>query len=574
MTQAASDADSGASFREQFGALDRVYWIANLMEMVERLAYYGLRTVVPIYMVLSVAQGGPQFDHVQKGQIFAIWAGIQSFVPIFTGGYADRYGYKLTVAAAIGIKVVGYLVMGFAIPIAALFVGDAAVGVPGHPAVYTSFLVGAVFLAAGTAIFKPGLQGIIAVRLSGKNASIGWALFYALVNVGGFLGPLLASAMRLLAWKWVFVSCALIICVNYGLLLMFAEPDKGVVAEERRSFLRVLWDSLIGIFEPRLMAFLVVFSGFWMMFYQLFDLLPNFITDWVDSSRVVTSVVAPLMGVMGLAEPAAWQGQLPAEQMVNVNAGLIVIFAFAVGYLTGKVRSMTAMFVGIIISAAAIAGLGMSQSGWWIIAMIAVFSLGEMSASPTKMRYIANIAPPGRKGLYLGYVNATVGIGWTIGSLVSGKLYQEGGDKVVLARRYLVEHLGRDLTEITNLPKDDVMGALGSAIGATGRAGTDLLWTTYAPGWVWLWFAVVGLISMVGLIVFDQITRRAPRQEAAMLIVLTMVVSAATYGVGWWFAYGGSPVLQALRWAVTFGAPMALWLGLRKYAPKLVPAVG
>src|SRR5688572_7283830 len=101
MTQAASDADAPTSLGAQFGSLDRVYWIANWMEMFERLAYYGLRTVVPIYMVLSVQQGGPEFDHVQKGQIFAVWAAIQSFVPIFTGGYADRYGYKLTVAAAI-----------------------------------------------------------------------------------------------------------------------------------------------------------------------------------------------------------------------------------------------------------------------------------------------------------------------------------------------------------------------------------------------------------------------------------------------------------------------------------------
>jgi MFS family permease len=568
---ATSDADAGLSLGTQLRELDRVYWIANLMEMVERFAYYGLRTVLPIYMVLSVAQGGPEFDHVQKGQIFAWWASVQSFVPIFTGGYADRYGYKLTVAAAIGIKVVGYLVMGFAIPIAALVAGE-AVNTPGNPVVFWTFLAGAMCLAFGTAVFKPGLQGIIAVRLSGNNASLGWALFYALVNVGGFLGPYLASAMRLLEWKWVFVSCAVLICVNYGMLLLFAEPDKGDAPKETRSFLRVLWDSFVGILEPRLLAFLVVFSGFWMMFYQIFDLLPNFITDWVDSSSIVNFVVAPLFGLFGGSIPDAWGGMLPAEQIGNVNAGLIAVFAFGVGYLTGKIRSMSAMIVGIVISAVGIAGLALSQDGWWVVMMIAIFSVGEMCASPTKMRYVANIAPPGRKGLYLGYVNATVGIGWTIGSLVSGALYQAGGDKVVLARRYLVEELGRDPAEIAAIAKDDVMVALGSATGETGRAVVDLLWRTYQPGEVWWWFAIVGVISMVGLVVFDQITRRAAPNEATQLVLLTMAVSALTYGVGWSIAFDRPLVLTCLGWGLVFGLPMLGWMALRRWFPGAVPA--
>ena len=84
-------------FGQQLRSTNMVFWIANGMEMLERLAYYGLRTVLPIYMVLSVQSGGPEFDHVQKGLIFFWWAAVQSFLPVFTGGYADRYGYKLTV---------------------------------------------------------------------------------------------------------------------------------------------------------------------------------------------------------------------------------------------------------------------------------------------------------------------------------------------------------------------------------------------------------------------------------------------------------------------------------------------
>lgn len=551
---AIAEETSALSLSAQLRTLDRVYWIANAMEMVERLAYYGLRTVLPIYMVLSVQKGGPEFTHVQKGEIFALWAAVQSFLPIFTGGYADRYGYKLTVAVSVAIKIAGYLVMGFTVPVAAWLTDGGSATAPGHPAVYWTFLAGAALLAAGTAIFKPGLQGIIAVRLSAGNAGLGWALFYMLVNVGAFVGPYLASVMRLVEWRWVFVSCAAIVALNYLLLLTFREPER--LTRELPSFLRVLWNSLIGIFEPRLGAFLVVFSGFWMMFHQLFDLLPNFITDWVDSGVIVRSVVAPLFALAGATIPEEWNGQLPAEQIVNVNAGLIMCFAFAVGFLTGKVRSMTAMIAGILVSAVAVAGFSMSSAGPWVVLMIALFSFGEMAASPTKMRYVANIAPPGRTGLYLGYVNATQGIGWSIGSLVAGEMYQAGGDKVVLARRHLVEVLGRDAAGVEALPKDDVLPVLAAALRATPDATREVLWQTWHPERIWLWFAFVGIVSMVGMIAFDLITRRRSPYEPWLLLGLTVVVSAVTYD---------------LRWAAGFGAAMGLYLALRRYAPRALP---
>ena len=83
----------------QIQSFNAVYWIANVMEMFERLAYFGLRTVLPIYMVLSLEEGGPQFDHIQKGAIYAWWALVQSGLPVFTGGYADR---RLAACAIVG----------------------------------------------------------------------------------------------------------------------------------------------------------------------------------------------------------------------------------------------------------------------------------------------------------------------------------------------------------------------------------------------------------------------------------------------------------------------------------------
>ncbi len=547
---------------EQLRSFNRVYWIANLMEMFERLAYYGLRTVLPVYMVLSVEAGGPQFDHIQKGAIYAWWALVQSGLPVFTGGYADRYGYKLTVAVAIAIKMVGYLVMAYAVDLALLSSGGASAGVPGHPHTFAIFLVGSLALAAGTAVFKPGLQGIISLQLHDRNASVGWSVFYQIVNVGGFLGPFLAGYMRLLAWRWVFISCALIVALNYVFLLVFPEPAKEPEPDRSdtdgvRGFFLVLWRSTIGICEPRLMAFLVVFSGFWAMFHQLFDLLPNYIDDWVDSRGVAQTVARPLLQLFGGDLPPAWGGHLPQEYMINLNAGMCMTFAFLVGYLTGKVRSMTAMIAGIFVASAATFSLGLSTDGWWVLLAIAGFSLGELMSSPTKMRYFSSIAPPGKKGLYLGYINATGGIGWFLGSFIAGELYETRGDKVVLARRYLVEELHRPVAAVEALPKDDVLPQLATALQTDLEGVRALLFDTYDPSFVWTHFALIGLASMVGLIVFDRITHSAHRAEPYLLLALTGALATYTYGV---------------RVALFFVALMALYMVLERFAPEFLPS--
>ncbi len=565
----ASDDKSSLGFVAQFKSLSATYWIANAMEMFERLAYYGLRTVLPVYMVLAVEQGGPQFDHIQKASIYFWWAAVQSFIPIVSGGYADSFGYKKTVGISISIKIAGYVVMAYAIELATGFTGGASAGVPGHAAVYGFFLLGALLLAFGTAVFKPGLQGIIATQIKKDNASLAWALFYQLVNFGAFLGPPLAGVMRLMDWKYVFLSCAAIVSLNYLLFFTFKEPEEGKSDAEPEPFLKTLVDSAAGILEPRLMAFLAIFSGFWAMFYQLFDLLPNFITDWVDSSDLYDAAATPLLGLFGSSPPAEWMGMVPQEHMINLNAGLIMFFAFAVGYATGFLRSMQAMIAGILVAAIGIYSLGISTTGFWILGSIVIFSIGEMMASPTKMRYFAGIAPPGKKALYLGYVNATTGIGWSLGSLIAGTMYEEGGDKVVLARRYLEQEQGMAAEAVEALPKSEVLPTLAEKLGQTEGAVRELLYNTYEPQHVWTWFTVIGIVSMVGLLAFDQITRKDASWEEDALIVVTGLVTGICYGplIGAWFFghmllrrfFGNRPV--ALLMMVEIAAYVAYAVG-------------
>ncbi|MEM1418368.1 MAG: MFS transporter [Myxococcota bacterium] len=496
---------SPVSFKAQLRSLGGIYWTANWMELVERFAYYGVRVVLPVFMVLPLTEGGPELTHVQKGTIYAIWALVQSFVPVFSGTSADRYGYKLSIAISTVLKIIGYLVMGYAIAIATSLAGVPLVEAraAGTDLTYEIFFAGAMFLALGTAIFKPGVQGLIAQQLPDSAAGLGWGLFYQMVNIGGFIGPMVAGYLRVLEWEYVFLTCAAGITLNFIPLFFFAEPEKEGIEDERGPG-ALLVDALRGLLEPRLFFFTMAFAGFWLMFYQLFDILPNFIDDWVDSRAAANA----LIGLVGSdAVPTVNGGNLTQEWMINFNAFLISLFAFLVGYWTGKVRSLIAIVLGIAVSAVGIYALGWSMTGWVTLGAIAVFSFGEMMASPTKMRYLSAIAPPGRKGQYMGYVNMTVGIGWSIGSIVAGSWYEENGDKINLARRYLTDEL--NVAGAADLPRGEVMEAFQAAADVDAWGARELLWNAYEPSAMWVMFTAIGVASMLLLIGYDRVLELA-----------------------------------------------------------------
>jgi POT family proton-dependent oligopeptide transporter len=540
--------EPAGSFMAQLKSFGAVYWIANWMELVERFAYYGVRTVLPVFMVASFAAGGPELDHRQKGTIYAVWAIVQSFVPILSGGFADRYGYKLNIALSSFFKILGYVVMGFCVPIAEWLAGQpiAEARAAGADSVYGIFFAGAMMLALGTAIFKPGVQGLIAYVMPKGSASLGWGLFYQMVNIGGFVGPLLAGYLRVLDWTWVFLICAAGIALNFIPMLFFAEPDKE--ARRAKVFagpMRLLYDAIRGLLEPRLFFFTISFAGFWLMFYQLFDILPNFIDDWVDS-RGVAAWLTDLFGE-GVV-PTVNGGNLTQEWIINVNALLISFLAFAVGYLTGRVRPLSAIVTGIAVSAVGIFMLGLGMDGWTILLAIAVFSFGEMAASPTKMRYLSDLAPEGKVGLYMGYSNFTVGIGWSIGSVVAGDLYQTGGDKIELAKRYLVEHLGMASEAVKAIKKDDVLTTLQAQAKVDAVGARELLWNTYSPQTMWTVFTWIGLASLAAIVAYTLLVKRANQNPTH---------SFNTRGEAW-VRWGLVPIMAAFGYFVVTG--LSAWL--------------
>ena len=309
-------------------SLGYVFWCVGVMEMIERLAYYGVRAVAGIYAKEPASAGGLGITPSQLGTIFFFWAIAQNFVSALTGGLADRYGYKQTIAASTFVKLSGYLVM-------AAF--------PTH----AGFFAGALLLATGTAIFKPGIQGTLVNATNRRNSSVAWGIFYQTVNIGGFIGPVIAGYLRKLSWQNVFLACAAAICLNLLMLLLYREPGKEERLERRRRSHdasigeRSLWrESLLELSKPRVWTYLLIFTGFWFMFFGMFDLLPLHVDDWVDTRPVIQT----LFGADGTENAAAKfllildaQGQeMQPEGVLNLNAMLIMTTCFLVAAVSAK----------------------------------------------------------------------------------------------------------------------------------------------------------------------------------------------------------------------------------------------
>jgi len=477
------------------------YWMLNGIEMWERMAYFLIRSVVAIYIMQADEVHGLHFTAVQKGHIYAWWFVFQSILPMMTGGYADRYGYKKTLAFSITLNIAGYVMMAFMTS-------------------FWGFFIAVMVLATGTAFFKPSLQGSLAQNLTKDNSSVGWGIFYWIVNVGAAIAPMLAAFIRTeYSWQILFLTGAAITALNYGMLFTFKDFQSG--ADKTESPIQVFVRTMKNIAEPRLVAWLLIMSCFWLMMYQLWDLHPNFITDWVDSSSLAH-------GIQNSILPDRWAHetvrglQVPQEILLNLNAVLIVIFMIPTAWAVRKMRTLETMVIGMFVATCGILVAGLTTIGGVFLLGVAFFSFGEMLTGPKKNEYLGLIAPPGKKGLYLGYVNIPVGIGGFTGSMLAGHLYGNYGDKSVLAQKYLLQHteVGAEklalwdgkvssLAELIGITRPEAMVKLQDVLSMSNSEVTTILWNTYTPHYyIWFPLAAIGVVAIIALIIFSQMAKK------------------------------------------------------------------
>lgn len=475
-------------------SLGYVFWIVGGMELIERVAYYGVKTVAGLYATDPASKGGLGVTMTEFGTILMAWALTQSFVPVFIGGLADRIGYKETIALSTITKIAGYLLMAF------------------FPT-YWGFMAGAIVLALGTGIFKPGIQGTLVKATTPRNSTMAWGMFYQMVNIGGWIGPLIAAQLRILDWQNVFFACSAIISLNFVLLLMYKEPGKdervAKQQEHKASGLAQpsLWRASIKEFaQPHLIYYTLIFSGFWFMFMALFDVLPVHIRDWVDTSTIVTALFG-----QGGTDSMAWRSALGIdgegmsilpEGMMNLNFGMIMLTCFIFAMLAQRLGTMRSLVVGTLFCSAALFIIGGVNSAWFLLLAIFTFSVGEMLSSPTSYKLIANIAPDDKKAMYLGFKDLPLGIGWVAESYLGPMLYDKYAAKETLAKALLESDYGLSHSALEAIPQGEYFDRLVAVSGQTSAQMTELLYQANNIGLVWFVMGMVGVLSAVGLVIY------------------------------------------------------------------------
>lgn len=374
----------------------RPFWVANIMELFERLAYYGQAAVLSVFL-----RDHLQFDELQAGKLSSIFGGLIYFLPIFAGALADKYGFKKSFSFAFFILAIGYFLIG-------------ATGIPPFSDLiekeylFWTLVAVLVFTAIGGSFIKPAVLGTVSKTTTPQSKSLGYAIYYMLVNVGGAVGPGIAFLVRdSIGISYVYMvsatSCALMFIST---LIFYREP--GGTEDAPGGLLKEKFSNLIYVLRNfRFMIFLGIFSLYWIMFWQIFIIIPYYIRDYISKDT-------------------------PFELVESTGAWSIIFLQVLINRITAKISPINAITLGFALSISTWLIIYINPTLWVIVPALVVFAIGEMTQAPRYYEYIANLAPKGQIGLFQGYAFLPIAMGWVFGGTFGGYIYRTFAKELAL----------------------------------------------------------------------------------------------------------------------------------------------
>jgi dipeptide/tripeptide permease len=465
------------------------------MELFERWAWYGLFAVLALYLTGSTDEGALGFTHTEKGQIMGIVTAILYLLPLFTGVISDKIGYKLSLIIAYVMLMSGYYFMG---------------EVSSYENVFLVFL----YVAVGAAIFKPVASAIITKSTDKSNSTLGFGIFYMMVNIGGFIGPAFSSTLRTqYGWKIVFIQAAVVIFINLLIVIFFFKEPQRVKKEEPLkeallNSLKNIWDALK---DQKLTVLLIIMVGFWTMFNQLFYTLPTFIEDWIDTTALHDSIaqISPWLATF----MSGGGKSINPEMLINIDAGAIILLQLIVSYYVLKMRHVSAMTIGFIVATIGIGITFYTGNGLYTILGIVIFAIGEMMTNPTFSSFIALISPKGKEALYMGTYFVPIFVGNLLTTFVSGNLYQSWSDKLSLLQLEMAKRV-IGMPEISKeFTKNDYFSLASEKLNMSQIQMTQLIWDNYQPNKIWYVIVGIGVVTILALIIYDRMVIRPKEKQ-------------------------------------------------------------
>jgi len=379
-------------WREIRTGFERPFWVANITELFERLSYYAAFASLARYLHETL-----RFPVEQAGSLTGLFGGLVWFLAAFGGTLSDRMGFRRSLSLAYLILSCSYFLLG-------------SLGAPWLAPVRSlmplAVLVTIVLMlpALGVALVKPCVVGTTARTSREDVRSIGYSIYYTLVNIGGAAGPYVASWVHQhLSVENVFRAAALsVFLMFFAVLLLFKEPRRAgeVQTTSLGHAARNFWTV---ISNPRFMLFLLIFSGYWIVYWQEFIILPLYVHDYINPGT-------------------------DTELLLVTGPLTVISLQMVVSFLTRKIPAFRAITLGTLISALAWLVLVVHPSVPMVVLTLIVVSLGEITLSPRYYEYVSRLAPPGQQGTYMGFAFLPIGIGSLIGGWFGGMLIHHFGE--------------------------------------------------------------------------------------------------------------------------------------------------
>ncbi len=438
----------------------RAFWTANAAELFERMAYYAVFIVITLYLSNTLG-----FSDIEASVISGLFSGGLYLLPMFTGAFADKIGYRKSILTAFLLLFVGYLFLGL-LPVMLESGGLVEYGEKtvfhGLRASWERYLIVPILLIlmVGGSFIKSIISASVARETTSETRAKGYSIFYMMVNIGAFTGKCFVDPLRSLvgdeAYVYInFFSASLCVVALVAVFLFYHSTN---TTGEGKSIQEVLFGLRKVFTNGRLLVLILIVTGFWMIQQQLYATMPKYVTR-----------------LAGEASAIGWYA--------NVNPLVVVLTVNLVTSLMRKKSALFSMTCGMFImpiSALCMASgnmlgggeiLGLHPVAFMMIVGIVFQGLAEVFISPRFLEYFSLQAPKGEEGMYLGFSHLHSFLSSIFGFGLSG----------FLLSKYC--------------PARELFSSEADWMAASANAH-----------YIWYYFAAIGLVAAIALLIFAKIT--------------------------------------------------------------------
>ena len=365
-------------------------------EMWERFSYYGMRGFLILYMTKALGFTDQHAGLAYGNYVFSVW-----FTPILGGLIADRWlGHYRSVLIGGAVIALGHFTLALhALPF---------------------FYAGLTLIVIGTGLLKPNISTLVGSLYDrgDERRDAGFSIFYMGINLGAFLGPLIAGKLAEgVDWHLGFA------CAGVGMLLGLAQyvlgrrrlqPAIERLAARPRPVAGALADAGLTAEDWRRIAAVVVFFLFAALFWGAYEQAGSTLNLFAD--RYVH------LEAFGIKLYASW--------FVSIQAGFVILLSPLFAWLWVKLGArqpsspakfaFALVFVGLafvlLMPAGALAQSGVKVSPLWLVGAYFIQELGELCLSPVGLSLVTKLSPVRLVGLLMGVFFLSNAVGnWLAG---------------------------------------------------------------------------------------------------------------------------------------------------------------